>query len=381
MSSSVSLTPPSCPSTQAPLQRRESARTNTDSKIVLCSWESLKSKALAWQAAQGKKEVYPIHKLRKNACKAVNEHRSRDSEAPIPTNKEIKSFGAKHPILSTLHCKSEEYGQIGTRNWHMQDVSFYCEHPLGILTGIFDGHVNPSAAKYCSTQFADPFFASIAGESADIRKAFHARFHQLNEEILNDENFDFAGTTAVVSYLDIESNQIFTATLGYCEAFIFRKMDNEEGIQAIPLSCVRDWTSKRDKERLDSYIPNATINFAHRKHNHFPSLSRGLNISRTIGDNLFRDMFEAMASKGAKTNPLSSKPKVGSARVYPGDIVILGSDGLTDALKISEMAEAIQSFDPAGGKTLASTLGELASANIDDDVTVQVIYISEDQES
>lgn len=383
MTSTVSFTQPSCSSTQAPLQSRESARTNTDQKVRLCSWESLKSKALALQAAQGMQEVYPIHKMRKNACKAVSEHQSRDPQAPIPTNKEIKSYVAKHPRLSALDCKSEVYEQIGTRHSDMEDISFYSDRSEGLLTGVFDGHGNASVAMHCASQFTDPFVASIAGESTDVRSALHARFDQLNAEVLNIENFNEAGATGVVTYLDKARNQIFAATLGDSEAFIFRNFEKEKGLQAIPLSCVRDWTSPKDSERLLVYRPRARINFALPKHNRFPFPSSGINVARSIGDKDLRNTFASMRSDSEKAapNPLSSKPKVASARIYPGDIVVVGSDGLTDALSISEMAEAIESFNPAGGKTLASTLGELASAKIDDDVTVRVIYIGADQSS
>lgn len=369
MTLSVLKSPLSCSLTQSPPPRNEELRANTDKK---CSWIGLQSKALAWLGMQ---EVYPMGKMRKNACKAVSEHQFRDSSALIATNKEIKSYVAKHQTLSTLVCKSEVYEQQGTRYAQMEDMGFESESAQGILTAVFDGHGGASVAKHCVSEFAAPFFASIAGQSRNIREAFHSRFDELNKEALNREDFNEAGATAVVTYLDHESNQIFTATLGDSEAFIFRNLG--EGLKVIPLSCVRDWVSGKDSNRLLDIKPNASINFNDPKCNRFPLRNYGLNVSRTIGDKVFRDAFESMKTEERKgfPNPLSSKPKVAAARVYPEDIVVIGSDGLTDAVKLSEMVEAVQSFNPAKGKTLATTLGELASSANDDDVTVRVIFI------
>lgn len=172
------------------------------------------------------------------------------------------------------------------------------------------------------------------------------------------------GTTAVISFIDKNSGRIYTATLGDSEANIYRKIDKK--VKSIPLSCVRDWSSKKEAKRAAAVTndPAKATQWPKAKNPktlRFPSPNYGLNVSRAIGDVEF--------SKG-----VIHKAKVTVNQVQPGDRIVIACDGLKDFVPEKEIVDMVKSNPGAGlaQKLVDHALGPKMSQ---DNVTVLVLNV------
>ena len=130
----------------------------------------------------------------------------------------------------------------------------------------------------------------------------------------------------VCSFIDKQTLTVTTATIGDCESNIYRNYD--ETLKSIPLSCIRNWSSKKEAFRASIALNNPDIakNWQQSidpKTLRYPQ-KNGINVSRSLGN---------IYLQGTSDKPgLLCKPKITVEKLRNKDRLILCSDGLKDFL-------------------------------------------------
>jgi serine/threonine protein phosphatase PrpC len=234
--------------------------------------------------------------------------KSRPTKETLPPIGKILS-PKKLPITPTYTESSLQ----GIRE-EMEDQHFVLKLEKGTLAAVFDGHAGAFSAKAASLFFQKHFESYLQKAKGDIREAFSSLFLTASREIQ-----DRSGSTAVLCYIDHKNHAIYTATLGDSEARIYRKKKRK--MLSIPLSCVRDWSSAKDKKRAGHFLQNPSCTNPKEQRVH------GLNVSRALGD--------------CHVPAVSKSPKISMNMVKPGDCVIIACDGLWDFVFEKEIADIV----------------------------------------
>ncbi len=264
-------------------------------------------------------------KLLKNANKAIEEHKGES----VATVEEVQNSSRKNSLpISIEHAESHEQGKRPS----MEDASFHVKTSDGYLTGVFDGHGGKEVAQHVSQRAQELFFDLLRKNEKDVRATFTELFNLIEEEIKTHRDWDYQGSTAVLSFVDPVLGKIFTATIGDSEATIYRNFPG--ATKAIPLSCVRNWGSSKDKERLLKRVDqNHRADWEKTmqtriKHVRFDGygpnrFGGGVNVSRAMGD-------EGLKRPLGANSPLIHKPKITMQNLLPGDRIVIACDGLKD---------------------------------------------------
>lgn len=312
-----------------------------------------------------------LEKMRINAKKALIEHRQKSSENSafikedyIPSREELLS--EKHKSLSFSHNFAEAQGPRD----QMEDAHFYQSIPEGILAGVFDGHGGKEVAEYASQEFAKRFSKTLQNHKGDVYSTFTNLVDQIHDEVVKNRSWNVIGSTAVVCFVDKKTHAVYTATLGDSEANIYRKKDNK--LVSIPLSCIRDWCSKKDFKRLLK-----AHNFSKQEEKDYakiPAKQRrsnlifGVNVSRAIGD---------YDQTGTKQKPiLVHKPKITVNMLHPNDLLVLACDGLKDYVSENKIISVIGNSISSKSKNISQDLVNRAMKQFAlDNVTVLTIKL------
>ncbi len=267
-----------------------------------------------------------LKKLLGNAKKALKEHALLQPHSACYASLRAVSLPRKKRILSFSVNAAEEQG----RRYSMEDALFIVDKKQSLCLGVLDGHAGSEVAGYAAKRFQEIF--SSQDPPFDVEQALRDAFLLIQDEIeyLHPE-WSHIGSTAIVVWIDKEENLIYTATLGDSFAGIYRVV--RKTWKTIPLSCIRNWSSKRDrasaKKALGAEIPWRK---SHKEMRHPPpGLSVwsgcGLNVSRALGDVAYKGMIH--------------DPKIAVAAILPRDIIILACDGLKDFTTEEEIIEQI----------------------------------------
>lgn len=282
-----------------------------------------------------RKEPLSVTKVRleKNSRKAIEEHRLKD-----PT------YVAYSELAENLLQRSQEQQKerpwlffpsegvdIG-RRFDQEDAHFYHDHEKQILTGIFDGHSGRRVSKFVSTHFPKIFYRALRESDENVHRAFEETFNSLQEMITKQHKFREEGCTAVVCCIDKKNRWIYTATLGDSEANIYRTING--ALQSIPLSCVRDWSSRKEALRLAIALGKPEIAETW-PNNPQPKYLRysGINVSRSLGDVRLR--------MRSPYPTIIHKPKITRQKICVGDVIVLACDGFKDYVPEKEIAQEI----------------------------------------
>jgi serine/threonine protein phosphatase PrpC len=320
-----------------------------------------------------------IKKMWKNAQKAITEHRERDEVSYVEVNQGLPSCEALMftELKPPLNFNFSEASKIGPRRT-MEDAHFYKIIPQGLLTGVFDGHGGKSVAQLANQMFQDKFTETLAKQKGNVRETFVKLINEIHEEVIKDRALDGMGSTAVVCYIDKRTHLIYTATLADSEANIYRAIESSD-LKSIPLSCVRDWSCKKEALRasISMGVPEIATewplaqNPKQLRYSLMDSVEfKQINVSRAIGD------FDVV---GTPEKPgLIHKPKITVNRVERGDILVLACDGLKDFVTewqlISKLKEEVEDITMA--EYLARTAVSKMFGRHGDNVTVVVINVS-----
>lgn len=274
-----------------------------------------------------------------NMIKAVHEHRVKDPTSYATLKQAIPSYSELYKKETTSLQFSDMFADdIGPRP-QMEDAHFYKETKQRVLTGVFDGHGGDAVSVHASRLFERHFSEILKKTNGDVRKAFEMMIDSIHLFVNRNPDLHQMGSTAVVCFIDKETHQIYTATLGDSEANIYREINGKT--VSIPLSCVRDWTSKKDYNRLCKFHKmrsNHEILDFIKRHNDQAKVLRsggkyGVNVARAIGD------YEC--------SPVSQKPKITINKLKSGDKLVIACDGLKDYVPEKEVIKI------AGEKTLS----------------------------
>lgn len=277
-----------------------------------------------------------FQKMVKNAEKSITEHTKKSPEQPYASVSDIR----KRVPFCPLSLQWVAHGKQGNRSKFVREID------SGLITGVFNGHDGPGVAKRANDLFQEKFQGKLVRHNYNIRKTFTEVINEIHEEIIADKDLDQMRSTAVICFIDKKTNLIYTATLGDCEANIYRKIDGQ--VKSIPLSCVRNWHSEKDIERLY----NAVVEFGNGcerwwrsvfnketffesvrakrpKGVRYPSFQGCINTSRAIG--------KAPAA-------VSHKPKVTVNQLQEEDTLVLVCDGLKDFVTEREIIEELTTY-------------------------------------
>lgn len=333
-----------------------------------------------------------MEKMHKNARKAIEEHRGRKHDSAyataaqaLPSIEELRNSPANAASLNFSHHFHDAQGPRTT----MEDAHFFKDIDQGAVVAVFDGHGGKEVADYANTQFQLRFAQKLALYNGNVHKSFERLIHEIHTEVLTHQDWNGMGCTAVISFIDKKSGNVYTATLGDSESNIYRQCD--DGLKSIPLSCVRDWSSQKDAKRaaiatgvpeLETEWPkypdqsktfrynnlNSIYNYVRHQVDKIVRWYSGVNVSRAIGD---------AGCNGTSDKPgVIHKPKITVTKARPGDRLVIACDGLKDYVPENEIVDVVKA-NP--GNNLAQALVDKALSNMSyggDNVTVVVVEIS-----
>lgn len=269
-----------------------------------------------------------MQKMWKNTHKAILEHNKKeDVYIKDIFSIQVIANAPLEPLTATYNAAIAQ----GIRP-SMEDAHLIMETPQAVMGAVFDGHGGDEVAKYACFRFQERFFSSLEENEGHIYQSFERLIHEIQEDIAQHREWDTVGSTALICYIDKETHLIYTATLGDSEANIYRKVDSGR-LQSIPLSCVRDWSSKKDAHRValvkqDICIDMDWVDNPQPKLLRYPGGNTGLNVSRSFGDMQYHPV-------------VSHKPKITVNQLKPGDLLILACDGLKDYVSEKEIIEQL----------------------------------------
>ncbi len=303
-------------------------------------------------------------KMWQNCKKALKEHAFslypfyKGVYAPM---KEV--FLSDRPqVLTYTHLAKESQG----RRAQMEDRHFIIEGEKGILVGVLDGHNGVQVANYAAYRFLEQFFSTLEFYEYNVYQAFIHFFELIQEEIeKHHPGWDQIGCTAVISYLEKETNYVYTATLGDSEANIYRLIKGHR--RSIPLSCIRNWSSKRDFASAKAALGVALPRKKNPKEMRHPPPGEsvhsgfGLNVSRALGDVAYKGVIHS--------------PKITLTTLLPGDVLLLACDGLKDFVLEKEIMQIIDLHQ--GKDTLVEELIDYAISfkKSTDNVTILAVFV------
>lgn len=306
-----------------------------------------------------------LSKMIKNIEKAYREH----GFDRIP--EEIKArIRDEKPLDDPLKCSVTSDTQQGRRPGQ-EDAYFHRDLGDGYLAGVLDGHGNHAVADYVAKQFPDRFSIYLK-DSNNIFAIFERIVSELNRNILAIDDWTTFGATAVVVYVDVKSGIAYTMTIGDSEARVYR------GGTEIPLSCVRNWISPKDRARAEGIYGAEKLRDVFKadpKMIRFPIKGLGMNVGRAFGD--------AFAVSVAGKPLIIAKPKITAHPIQRGDTIVLASDGLWDVARKADLvcSEKKQGEGPTPGKRIkidaaALTQYALAQPRASDNVTAICMQIA-----
>jgi serine/threonine protein phosphatase PrpC len=314
-----------------------------------------------WQPRRLPSDI-AMQKMWNNAKKAIEEHTQRATPGYAVLNDALPSLEklANQRALEPLRLTHVSADAQGVRH-SMEDAHFFKEIEQGALTGVFDGHGGAEVAKAANELFQRDFSTILQNCEGNVHQAFEQLIQQIQAKVASDDVLRWMGSTAVVCFIDKQTQRIYTATLGDSEANLYRKIDNQ--LQSIPLSCVRDWSSQKDADRAavalnDPDIAEIWPQIPNPKMLRFPNPFYGVNVSRSFGDLKWNERRPQNSPPAEKDKPgVFYKPKITVNQLQPGDLLVLACDGLKDYVPEEEICAQIQA---AGDQNVAERLVDYA---------------------
>lgn len=222
---------------------------------------------------------------------------------------------------------------------------FTIDEPNWMFTGIVDGYSSNSEKEHkISTKIIrlirNHFLNALYLSDSNIHLVLTGILHKIHSNIVDEHEFRGTGATCLLTYLDKKNHRIYTATLGNdSEATIFRVFHDQ--LKAIPLSCVRNWASKKDFKRatVDYNIPiGATM---------WTTGNPDRSIVRESGEKenevciISRMIGMKHLPKTEEFSGIIHKPKITVNKLLPGDVVILSSNWIRSHISDLKTADLL----------------------------------------
>ena len=178
---------------------------------------------------------------------------------------------------------------------------------------IYDGHAGASAAEFAKNHLHENFFKS---KYKTIGEKLTDAFLTTDKKFLTHPQFedDYAGTTAVVAVVDAKAGKLFIAHVGDSRAIVMRK--------GKVLFATKDHKPETPLERKRIEDAGGSVDLRDRCYR----VDDYLAMSRALGD------------RSVKGSGVTARPDVEEMDIREGDVIVLASDGLWDAMKNEEVA-------------------------------------------
>lgn len=327
--------------------------------------------------------------MQKAFQRAVNQ---RNGEEGYISVRDVRKIGLEHNKPVTLNCKVEHGEDIGCFRPSMEDAQFVHENKQRLILGVFDGHGGRDVSAHAAKAFTEKvsggatrFDTYIARAQGNVQIAFQEIVNDIHAEVISEGFTD--GSTAVISYLDKQTNRLYTATLGDSEANIYRNVNGE--MRSIPLSLVQNWTLDTELERLaaqSGMTKKQVLGIAVKAQQQYHKAHPGSELVSL--DKILRCKYDPLRGRFAGINMARSigdmqyachmtrEVEVTSVQLKPGDTLILACDGLKDYVPEKDIVAAVSS-----GKASPGQLIDLAKKNMvlrghGDNVTVTSVKVT-----
>ncbi len=301
--------------------------------------------------------------MQENTVKALQDHRMREKDRSVyPSRVPVEG-----PCISSLVLKHEIAAEQGRRR-SMEDAHLFAKISGGYLAGVFDGHGGIEVAQLAAEKYPVVFPQELQKSCGNVQSAFEGTVKDIQDAVFKRRDCLFTGSTGVVSYIAEETGDIYTATTGDSEAFLYRK-DERGHLKSIPLSVVKNWSDPDEAQRASKMAktlgerqrieqwPNSSNPKTVRVRN---GKNMGVNVSRAFGDFSYPEV--------------NSKPLVTKHRWEEGDILGIFCDGVTDYVSQREMIELIKD-NPT---QIAAKIADFAIRYKTSDDNVSVMIVKEE---
>lgn len=220
-----------------------------------------------------------------------------------------------------------------------------------ILAAVFDGHVGYQASEYMMNNVVSVMTKELNTDKVIQRKLFDAiktlEFGYSGNGYKNTSSDKYqkhlktlattAGTTAVLCILDTKNSMLYIANVGDSRAILVRdrlvyQITNDHSMDNIGDENLARFQRDGCAEVKDGYLWTSAGENAGKF---------GLNVTRTLGDPIFKSRFNPCVLNAKKTYDIIGwHPDLYSYRIHNGDIIVLGSDGIYNFLTNVETARA-----------------------------------------
>lgn len=240
----------------------------------------------------------------------------------------------------------------------MEDT--YCIHDGGKFAGVFDGHGGAGVSKYASKAIYEKINSHIkeldtsTGSSASLGavvKSIDSAFEELDDDVLNNDEFQYQGTTAVTVYVhehsETRERTIVSANIGDSRAVLSRG--------SVATNLTRDHKPDDEDEKRRILAMGETIEW-----DSYCQVSRvkNLSLSRAIGDRFAKPVVSGEAE--IQLFHLEDIPNGGE-----DDCIILASDGLWDVMTSQDCVDFVnQRLTPSQAQTRNMSESELLRQKI-----------------
>lgn len=244
---------------------------------------------------------------------------------------------------------------------------------------VFDGHAGVKAAEFA----AEHLFSHVAANAAllpnnateALRKAFLQTEDTFITLALEQEWMD--GTTAAVALVDRPNNTIIAGNVGDSE-IVLCSLPASGQLEVKLLTEIHQLKrNSAEAERISGL--GGRVWKGRLGHTKINPMVLSLAVSRSIGDMYFK----CQKYTGEKTTGLTADPYISTAKLNEGhpllEFLIIGCDGLWDAVKYQEAADFVlanlrEGLDPQG---ISESLVKLASdRGSSDNITVMLAVVS-----
>lgn len=218
----------------------------------------------------------------------------------------------------------------------MEDT--FCIHDGGRFAGVFDGHGGSGVSRHTSKNIYDKIIkyraqfdpSPTSGPSlGSLVKSIGYAFEELDNEVLDADDFQFQGSTAVAIYMHEDKHTsertIISTNIGDSRAILSR------GSVAIDLTRDHKPDDEYEKERI--LAMGATIEWDEESQ---VNRVKSLSLSRAIGDRFAKPVVSGETE--IKLFPLDKY----ATENEEDDCIILASDGLWDVFTSQDCADFVK---------------------------------------
>ena len=276
-------------------------------------------------------------KLMKNLFKALAEKGTLRID-PAEYERKVRSELAKRTdgvickeCFVFKECNKTEFRQI--------DQRIDPTNPMTAFT-LFEGIQGRDVADFLQSR-CQVVIRALVAQGLSPREVLLRTFHELEANVLSNRTFTQQGAGGIVCLIDHANAVLYTATLGNSRAYLIR---NQTKGGAIPLSNIRNFSSKKDIQRLDKALKalheqRGSCYLPFSGEYRWPNSKDGVPHSRALG----LVSFNSYRGLDRSLWPISAKPKITCYPLQGKETLVMGTKPFFESYPIELFEEAIES--------------------------------------